>query len=163
MIEAGGPFPRRFLAAPDEQTLGTGILELHEAKGAPRGIPHHEVTSEVAEQGIFEGDPVQAIHVRAGGGDERREMPAVMEEVPDGFLAERGMGVEPIAQLTELLTALGAIEIQRLENLHRFGSASTPPETLRRSRDGRDLVRWHTVPIPALGEEFQEFTADEVE
>jgi hypothetical protein len=63
----------------------------------------------------------------------------------------------------ELETALGAIDIQGLENLHKFGSASTPPEPIRRSRDGRDLVRWHTLPIPALGAEFQEFTSDEVE
>src|SRR5262249_19192970 len=129
----------------------------------PGGIAHHEVASEVAEQGVLEGDPVEAIHVWAGGGDERREMPAVTEEIPDGLLGERGLGVPPIVGLADLLMRPGRAEIQVLENLHQSRWASTPPEAPRRSRDGRNPVGWLTLPVLVSEEEFQGFPANEVE
>jgi hypothetical protein len=84
-----------------------------------RGVAADQIAAEIAEERVFEGDPIVTIEDSAVGSDERRKRPVRAEEWEDLLvLVERRILGEPPTEFGDFLAAATAVDSERLQRLH---------------------------------------------
>jgi hypothetical protein len=83
VLEARRPITGHSFPPLDEQAGRPGILELDEAVGISSRVADDEVAGEIAEEGVFESDPIADLESWIARCDERRELTPLAKERQD--------------------------------------------------------------------------------
>jgi hypothetical protein len=82
-------------------------------------VADNEIAGEIAEQRVFEGDPIEVIEVSTAGRHECRELTPLAKERQDlpPLIQDRVLS-EPLAEFGHFLAAADGVEMVGLERFH---------------------------------------------